>query len=369
MNRRKFVGSAVAAGAAARFLGAVSATASPRGATRQSRIIVDGLDTSVLNEEFLGMLQDTHIDCVHFSMGDLPSFGMMFEFFDAHADAIGLATTVREIRQAKLDGRIAVVFGQQECNWLEELFEKTATGTYAPLAALRAKYQLGLRILGIAYNATNMFGAGNLDDHIGLTRAGRRLVDEIHRLGIILDVGGHLGEQTSLDAIEMSFGVPVICSHTNMASLNDNLRAISDRVAVAIARTGGVIGLTAISDFHTRNPNNAAEHGKVSPQATLDMHLDQYEYLRDLVGIDHVGMGPDFVWGWGDDFNHVAEVSVTFPPEALSDGAIQLVKGFEDISKLPNLIRGFEQRGWPQDHIDKVLGQNWLRVYEQVWGA
>jgi membrane dipeptidase len=181
-------------------------------------------------------------------------------------------------------------------------------------------------------------------------------------------VGGHTGEQTSLDAIAISGGVPVVCTHTNAVALNPNPRASSDRLAEAIARTGGVIGITAISDFQVRHAGNAAAHGEQSPQATLDVHLDQYDYFKRLVGVDHVGLGPDFIWGWGDDFVHDASNSITFPPEALSKRPLT-TRGFEDISKLPNLVRGLRQRGWSEPDLDKVLGANWLRVYERVWGA
>jgi len=71
---------------------------------------------------------------------------------------------------------------------------------------------------------------------------------------------------------------------------------------------------------------------------TLDVHLDQYDYLKKLIGVDHMGLGPDFVWGWGETFNMQAESSVTFPPEALSNGPAVTVKDYENISKLPNLI-------------------------------
>jgi membrane dipeptidase len=100
----------------------------------------------------------------------------------------------------------------------------------------------------------------------------------------------------------------------------------------------------------------------------MGLMLDQYDYMKKLVGVDHIGVGPDFVWGWGHLFNHNSEISLTFPPEALSNGAVQTVKGFEDTSKFPNLIRGFKDRGWTDAELDKVLGGNWLRVYEQVWG-
>jgi len=186
---------------------------------------------------------------------------------------------------------------------------------------------------------------------------------------MILDVGGHTGEQTSLDAIAMSSGVPVVCTHTNAAALVPNIRAISDRLAEAIASTGGVIGVTAISDFQKRSAANYRQHGPTSPQATLDDHLDQYDHFKRLVGADHVGLGPDFVWGWGESFVHAPDDSITFPPEAMGAGVPKLVDGFEDISKLPNLVKGLRGRGWTEEELDKLLGANWLRVYERVWGG
>ncbi len=236
-----------------------------------------------------------------------------------------------------------------------------------PRTPLRAYYQLGLRILGIAYNVANWFGAGNLEPHIGLTRAGTRLVEEIHQLGILLDVGGHTGEQTSLDAIAMSAGLPAICSHTNVAAITDNPRCISDRLIEAIAKTGGVIGLTAISDFILRSRRDA--HIRRTPQATLEQYLDQFEYIRRLVGVDHVGLGPDFVEGGFWRFVERERNLVLYPPEMGGEWPFTYAKGFENITELPNVTRGLIQRAWSTGEIRKVLGENWLRVYEKGWGA
>jgi membrane dipeptidase len=306
---------------------------------------------------------------MHKSLGGITSFGDLYRFVDRHPDEVTVETSVAGIRRAASEGRIAFIIGSQEANGLEALLTKDPFGTRAPFVnALRAFYQLGLRCQGICYNLTNIFGGGCMDHTVPLTRVGRRLVEEIHGLGVILDVGGHTGEQTSLDAIAMSSGVPIVCTHTNMAALNPNPRAISDRLAERIAGTGGVIGITAISDFQVRNASNASAHGKQSPQATLDVHLNQYDHLKRLVGVDHIGLGPDFIWGWGDDFVHDAETSMAFPPEALSERP-STTQGFEDISKLPNLIEGLKGRGWTESELDQVLGANWLRVYEKVWGS
>ena len=331
-------------------------------AIQRSTLVVNGLDPSTLNEKYLGMLKAGGVNCWHRGGGNVQSFATAYNFIDQHSGQIVPATTVKDIRQAHQQGKIAYLFGWQSANVLGD-----APGEPPP-TALRAYYQLGLRICGIAYNVANIFGAGCLEPHIGLSRAGRRLVEEIHKLGIILDVGGHTGEQTSLDAIEISAGVPVICSHTNVLALNDNPRCTSDRVIEAIAKTGGVIGMTAFNDFHARTRRDA--HVPRTPQVGLEKHLDQYDHIRKLVGADHVGLGPDFVEGsrMGRPHNRAVQ-----PPEAYSerhsDRPWFYVKGFENISELPNVTGGLIQRGWSTAEIRKVLGENWLRVYKRVWSA
>ena len=237
---------------------------------QSSTLVVNGLDPSVLNEKYLDMLKAGGVNCWYGSTGYTQPFAGIQFFADAyndeHKDQIVAARTVREIRQAHQQGMIAYLFGWQDANVLSDASDEP------PPTPLRAYYEMGLRFCGINYNVVNIFGGGCLEPQIGLTRAGRRLVEEIHKLRIILDVGGHTGEQTSLDALDISTGVPVICSHTNVRALNDNPRCTSDRVIEAIAKTGGVIGLTAFNDFHARTRHDA--HVPRTPQVGLEKHLD-----------------------------------------------------------------------------------------------
>jgi membrane dipeptidase len=117
-----------------------------------------------------------------------------------------------------------------------------------------------------------------------------------------------------------------------------------------------------VNDFHVRGNG---ETGKV-PHVGIDEHIDQYEYIRKRVGIDHVGMGTDFVDGMPIPYGGGINKDI-IPPEMI-DEPWRFVKGFESIAELPNLIAGFRRRGWKQEEIDKVMGHNWLRVYQQVWG-
>lgn len=386
MNRRAFMRTATIVGAAAGFARLSGAWAMPPTVVEQgsgvvaptldeldrspgrdpwaiqrSTLVVDGLDSSaLLNEKYLEILKAGGVNCLSGGAGGggIQGFADAYNFLDNHSDEIILATTVREIRQAQQQDKLAVVWGWQSA-------EALGDPNRPPRTPLRAYYQLGLRRCGIAYNVANWFGGGCLEPDVGLTRAGRRLVEEVHKLGIVLDVGGHTGEQTSLDAIALSAGRLVICSHTNVAALNDNPRCISDRLIEAIAKTGGVIGLTALNDFHVRSRTDV--NIPRSPQTTLDKHLDQYDYLRQLVGADHIGLGPDFVEG---RFIPLETLNPLLNGREIgSDPPWLYVKGFENIAELPNVTRGLIERGWSTGEIRKVLGENWLRVYEKVWGA
>lgn len=376
MNRRDALLATLSAAAVAPALGAsaqqIVATPSvtsldERGFERawkvqRSTVVVDGLDPSALSKDYLRMLKAGGVHCWHHTVGGLGSFAKVLSFCDENAAEIVKAGTVREIRQAREQGKIAHVSGWQSANPLLE----DANGQPA-ISNLRAYKQLGLRIVSIAYNNSNVFGGGCLDQEVPLTRLGRKYVEEIHKQQLVLDVCGHTAERTSLDAIEMSSGVPVICSHANLKAITDNARNISDKLIEAIARTGGVIGLTAVSDLHIRTYKDVdVPH---SPQVGLDKHLDQYDYLKKLVGVDHIGMGPDFMTGRTSLGESGGRDRQLWPLDVYSEWPWNWVKGFESIIELPRVTQGLLDRGWSEEEVRKVLGENWLRVYEKVWGA
>jgi len=336
--------------------------ADPR-ATHASMLVVDGLDCSAPTEAYAARLRTAGVGCVHLTIEDQDPRGgtRPFETVAALLDAPGcsyrLATSVAGIEGAHRDGRIALVLGRQ-----------AADPVGVEHGSLAAYHALGLRITGIVYNVANRYGGGCLHPGMGLTADGRELVDKVGRLGMLLDVGGHTGERTSLDAIERSDGRPVICSHTALAAVNPNRRNTSDRVCEAIARSGGVVGVLAVSDFLARNASNA--HEPSTPRAPLERMLDHLDHLRRLVGPDHVGLGPDFEEGIDVHGPGAYPVADAFTPEMISDrDDLLFVEGFASIDQLPNVTRGLSDRGWPVADVRKVLGANWLRVYREAWGG
>ena len=365
VNRRQLLGGAAALAALAVAPGAKAGVH-----TGSDALVVNGLDTSSPLEGFIDLLETGGVDVVHKSIGGLESLGQVLRLIDRNPDRVALARSVADIHAANAAGRIAMIVGFQSANHLERLYHKRPFESYDTMKSVFRSYvELGVRAHGITYNVTNVFGGGNMDHNVPLTRAGRVLVETIHEHNVILDVGGHCAEQTSFDAIAISDGVPVVATHTNMAALNPNMRAISDGLAEAVAGTGGVIGLTAISDFLVRHPGVLDEYPERSPRAQVETLVDQYDYLKNLVGIDHVGLGPDFIWGWGPSLPHPPGADMVFPVDSMGYGVAHTVEGFEDISELPNLVKHLRERGWNNAELDKMLGENWMRVYGQVWGA
>ncbi len=354
MKRRDLFTGALAAGA-------LPALAGARGVGQDQSIVVEGLFAGAMRLSHLRGMQQGGVHCgVAGGPSDMGSFAALLRFFDQYKAEVVHAKSVADIRAARRENKVANVFCWQSADSLGAAFNSPLGSAATPL---RAFHEIGLRIIGLCYNITNPFGAGCLEPTVGLTRAGRRLVEEIHSLKLVLDVGGHTGEQTTLDAIAISQGVPVICSHTNIAAIANNYRCVSDRVIDAIAGTGGVIGITAVNDFHVRGRGNT---GKV-PHVGIDAHIDQYDYVKKRVGVDHVGMGTDFVDGMPIPYGGGVNKEIITPD--MIDEPWLFIKGFESIAEFPNLITGFRRGGWTEAEIGKAMGGNWLRVYQRVWGG
>ena len=181
---------------------------------------------------------------------------------------------------------------------------------------------------------------------------------------------GHTGVQTALDVIAMAER-PVVITHGNVRALNkDNPRTSPDAVIEGVARTGGLMGVAALSQFMMWGGKDAAkaETGPFPAQASLSRYVDEFDYLKKLVGVDHIALGTDFVTpgsGGGDpakDFE--------YPPEMMSKAdEIEFVDGFGSVSGLKNLRAEMQRRGYTAEEIAKILGGNWMRVFGQAWNS
>jgi membrane dipeptidase len=178
----------------------------------------------------------------------------------------------------------------------------------------------------------------------------------MNHLGLVIDLA-HAGSRTTVDALGFS-STPIIVSHANAQKLCDTPRNLPDEVIKALGGSGGVIGITAYAPFcETRS----------GVRPTIESYVDHVSYVADLVGIDHVGIGSDFFDG---------ESLVRFErffrlryPEIVRDYTIDTVyvEGLGTVDDFPRITEALTKRGFRQDDIRKVLGANFLRIFEQVW--
>lgn len=365
MNRRglmKFAGASVLAGAASAV--ATGAAAEP---TLPAPIVVDGCSPAAPTTEYLALLRKGGVDCWSISMlPTLLQMSQLLEFVARNAKDVEIAKTAGDIRRIKQEGRISLTIGWQEADMFAMKGESDWWSN-PPQTTMRLFHEVGLRVCGLIYNLTNTFAGGCLDPHVGLTRAGRRIIADMQKMGILVDVGGHMGERSSLDAIGMAER-PIVCTHSNVAALNPNPRNTSDRVIEGIAKTGGLFGVSAIEPFMSWSGADVGKRTQPKKRADVKRYVDELDYLKKLVGADHIGIGGDFTTG-ATSVIHPDE-SFAFPPEmTYVQDPIQYAAGFEDISKLPAVRAEMLRRGWSQGEIDKVMGENWMRVYAASIGA
>jgi membrane dipeptidase len=266
-------------------------------------------------------------------------FGDWYLRFDKYSDRILLATSVDDFRRAKMAGRLAFVLGFQNSKQIDR-----------DASLLQVLYRLGLRVLQITYNERNRVGDGCLEPKdAGLSAFGERLVKELNRLGIVIDLS-HVGPRTSIEAIELSAN-PCIFSHSSADSVCKNKRNITDRQIEAVATKGGVVGVCSFPTFLTWEKKPSLEH-----------LLDHIDYVVRLVGVDHVGIGTDMFTG--KTINEF--VNYDYDLTVYPDWPWPVPVDFEDMTKWPNLTRGLIIRGYSDEDILKILGGNFLRVLDTV---
>ncbi|MBG6118460.1 membrane dipeptidase [Sphingobium sp. JAI105] len=368
MNRRELILGGTAA-VAVLSQSASGQKAAARAAKSGGALIVDGLDTSEITRDYILTARSVGINCIHKSMGSLRTFSLMYEFVDKNSDILAICRSVEEIRSTSAEGKVALIFGWQGADVVAN--NRSGTNDWwgtPPKTELRAYYELGLRFVGIAYQIANIFGGGGTDTQMGLSRAGRALVEQVHSLKMVLDVAGHTGDQASLDAIEMSKGIPVVCTHGNARHLANSSRNLPDILIDKIAQSGGVIGMNAINDFVMRGKEMATV--EPTPQGTVRDLVRHATYIRNRVGAEHVGLGPDFTSGASENPNRAPGIRdyPMFGPEVIDKSPRRFVSGFEDISKFRNIEAALRDDGWSAPEICGFMGENWLRVYKQIWG-
>jgi membrane dipeptidase len=249
----------------------------------------------------------------------------LYQELDANADQVALVTTAGAIEEARSQGKVAAMLAIEGGEALEESLE-----------VLRSFHRLGVRLITLTWNYRNALadGVGALRSGGGLTEFGVQVVEEMNRLGMLVDIA-HLSPQGVADVAAIS-EAPFVDSHANARALCDHPRNLTDAQLEALAASGGVVGVSFVPLF-------------VSPKgagASLSKVVDHIDHIVQVVGADHVGLGSDW--------------------DGIS-GSLR-VAGLEDVTKVPGITRELAARGYSEEAIRQILGGNWLRVWRDVAG-
>ena len=256
------------------------------------------------------------------------------------SDGMRLATSMEEIDDALSEGKIAGVLALEGCD-----------GLSGDLAMLRAMYFLGVRMVSFTWNRRNEFADGTYgaENAGGLSEAGKTALNEMHEHGVICDVS-HLADPGFWDVARLNRG-PFIASHSNARAVHDHPRNLTDDQLRAIAEAGGVVGLNFYGDF-------VDDH---SP--TLGRLVDHLLHIAETIGIEHVGIGPDFLEDSLRELAKVAYEDTDYDPAILD----RYIPECDRIEELHEFTAELLKRGFLREDIAKVLGANFIRVFRGTW--
>jgi len=267
----------------------------------------------------------------------------------AHQDFLYRAETKADLDRAKPAGNCALVSTLECATMIEDDVDR-----------VDVLYGFGVRVMGITYSESNGLGSGLREERDGgLTDLGRATVRRMNKLGMTIDVS-HCGDQTSLDTIEASER-PILITHAGARGLWKTKRMKPDEVLRACAAKGGVIGVeaaphTTLTDKH--------------PLHSLESVMEHVAYCVELMGIDHVGLGPDTLFG-----DHVglhkafaAALSLSRIQQGVKYTPVRYVEGMESPAEaMPNAARWLVAHGYKDADIAKILGGNVLRALKETW--
>jgi membrane dipeptidase len=236
-------------------------------------------------------------------------------------------------------------------------------------ALLRVYYKLGLRSVTFAYSTNGLAdGSDDVSKHNGISSKGMEMVKEMNRLGVLIDMS-HISAKAMNDILDIT-KAPVIFSHSNARALCNVNRNVPDDVLLRLKQNKGIIMLTFVPYFVKKEhfnwlnkgdtvyyesqkayPDNRAKRDSLMdawesknpmPSVTVSDMADHFDYVKKLIGVDHIGIAGDF------------------------DGISFTIKGLENTSTYPTLLIELARRGWAESELKKITSENFLRVFETI---
>jgi membrane dipeptidase len=321
------------------------------GATDLARLELGGVGAQFWSVYIPGELQGG------FARTQLEQIDIARRIIAQYPDRLQFATSVADIRAAHKAGKIASLLGMEGGHAIED-----------SLGALRAYYDLGVRYMTLTHNVNLSWADSQAQppEHGGLTPFGEQVVLEMNKLGMLVDLS-HTSDGTMDDALRVAQS-PVIFSHSSARAICDVKRNVPDDILRRLKTNGGVVMVTfvagfidpavaqiqvpAMAEITQRSIGKSAEErakieeevlGKLKmPPTSIAKVADHIEHIRDVAGVEHIGLGGDF------------------------DGNSEWPVGLSDVSMYPNLFAELIRRGWSDQDLKLIAGENLLRAFAQA---
>ncbi len=341
-------------------------------ANDHGHISLDKAKAGNLGAEFFSIWVEPETNQGHFARHTLDLIDSVYEQAARHPDRMMMAFSVADIERAHREHKLAALLGIEGGHSIEN-----------DIRLLRDYYRLGVRYMTLSWSNTNEFAdsSGDINNpqvehHNGLTEGGKRIVLEMNRLGMLVDIS-HVADKTFYDAIAVS-KAPIIASHSSARALTNHPRNMTDDMLRAVAKNGGVVQVNFYSAFVDENFRKAAEaqskernaatkanagqlkaagkavtyldddrierewYAKI-PRPPLSSLIDHIDHIAKIASVDHVGLGSDF-----------DGVSGATP------------EGIDSAADLPKITQALLARGYSATDIRKILGGHLLRVFREA---
>ncbi|WP_250527338.1 dipeptidase [Caballeronia sp. GAWG2-1] len=319
--------------------------------TRASHLIVDGLvvaewSRELFEEMHAGGLSLANCTCSIWENfeGTMRKLGAYKKFLRENDDLIMQVYRLEDVEIARATNRVGVVLGWQNTGGIEDRLEY-----------LQLFHELGVKVMQLTYNTQNWIATGCYESHDGgLSDFGREAIDEMNRLGVLIDLS-HVGPKSADDAIRYSKD-PVCYTHIAPLALKQHPRNKSDEQLQFIVDRGGFVGVTGFPPFSPKGP-----------AATIDDYVVQIDHVANLLGEDNVGIGTDLAKNLTHELIEYGIRDKGYARQLTRFGEVTYPEGMRSCADYPNFYAAFERRGWSAGRIEKVMGRNWLDFFGRVW--
>jgi membrane dipeptidase len=321
--------------------------------------LIDNLQYANWSETIFRQMREGGVDAVHVTIAYHESFREMVlnleafnRWFARFPELIFKGTSAADVRVAQETGRTAIFFGFQNPSPIED-----------DIGLVEICHQLGVRFMQLTYNNQSLLATGCYeDDDTGLTRMGKQVVQEMNRVGMVVDMS-HSADRSTLEAIDHSTR-PIAITHANPHWWHPALRNKSDDVLKALTSAGGMLGFSVYP-----------HHLKGGPECTLQSFCEMVAEAASRYGAEHLGIGTDLCqdqpdsivewmrvgrWSKTIDYGEGSASDAGFPP---------MPNWFNDNRDFGNLSRGLQDVGFAAQEVEGIMGGNWLSFYESSFGG